>query len=319
MTAALQNVRKQSKSTEFGAKFQVAPCAKTSNYRHFMDKVKGKSELSKRLVENIAEKGPGAIVGFVPTMGALHAGHTALMDAARRECDVVVVSVFVNPTQFNDPRDLELYPRTPEADAERVASTGADVLWMPEVDDVYGGSVTKVPVDVGPATSVLEAARRPGHFDGVVAVVGRLLAAVRPHRLYLGEKDLQQVAVLRAWARTAHPEVEIRVCPTEREPDGLARSSRNLRLSGADRQIALHLSRALFSCASRVSADGDVAAAIADGRAQLQQVDGLELEYLEVVNGDTFLPGSGVADAPVYAVVAGRVGGVRLIDALRLA
>jgi pantoate--beta-alanine ligase len=319
MAAALQNVRKQSKSTEFGAKFQVAPCAKTRKYRHFMDKVKGKSELSKLLVEKIAVVGREAVVGFVPTMGALHEGHAALMHAARCECDVVVVSVFVNPTQFNDPKDLHLYPRTPEADAERVQSTGADVLWMPDVDDVYGSSVTKAPVDVGPATAVLEAAQRPGHFDGVVAVVGRLLEAVQPHRLYLGEKDLQQVAVLRAWARSAHPEVEIRVCPTDREPDGLARSSRNLRLSEADRQVALHLSRVLFACSKRVSADGDVAGAITAGRMQLQQIDGLELEYLEAVNGDSFLPAMGVVDAPVYAVVAGRVNGVRLIDTLRLA
>ncbi|MGA1373185.1 MAG: pantoate--beta-alanine ligase [Flavobacteriales bacterium] len=284
-----------------------------------MDKVKGKSELSRLLVGRIEKSGPNSSVGFVPTMGALHAGHAVLMETARRECDIVVVSVFVNPTQFNDSRDLELYPRTPEADAERVAATGADILWMPDVDDVYGGSVSKVPVDVGPATSVLEAARRPGHFDGVVAVVERLLEAVRPDRLYLGEKDLQQVAVLRAWARQAHPHVEIRVCPTEREPDGLARSSRNLRLSAADRQVALHLSRVVMGCAKQVAEGGTVDAAIAEGRAQLQGVDGLELEYLEAVHADTFLPAKGRGDAPVYAVVAAWVGGVRLIDAMRLA
>jgi pantoate--beta-alanine ligase len=137
--------------------------------------------------------------------------------------------------------------------------------------------------------------------------------------LYLGEKDLQQVAVLRAWARQAHPHVEIRVCPTEREPDGLARSSRNLRLSETDRRVALHLSRVLFACARRVVEGGDVVGTIAEGRVELQQVEGLELEYLEAVNGDTFELARDGAELPVYAVVAARVGGVRLIDAMRLA
>ena len=284
-----------------------------------MEKVKGKSDLYFRLVEFSAKSNSAAKVGFVPTMGALHAGHLSLIHRARVVCDVVVVSIFVNPTQFNDPQDLEKYPRTPEQDAELVEGAGADVLWMPEVEDVYGGQMVSPQVVLGACTAVLEAARRPGHFDGVVAVVDRLLAAVKPDVLFLGEKDLQQVAVLRAWAKSAYPALDVVVCPTERDADGLALSSRNARLSPAARSKALGLPQALMRCAERVQGGAEVQAELEAVRAALDATPGLTCEYVEAVDPDTFERVEVLGRDHVYVVAAVVVDGVRLIDNVRLA
>jgi pantoate--beta-alanine ligase len=284
-----------------------------------MEKVKGKSDLSNLLVEKFPVEGGWRPLGFVPTMGALHAGHISLMHKAREACPGVVVSIFVNPTQFNDPEDLRKYPRTPDADAALVESAGVDVLWLPEVVDLYGASLDCPRVDLGACTAVLEAAHRPGHFDGVVTVVGRLLEAVRPDVLYLGEKDLQQVAVLRAWAKTAFPELQLVVCPTARDPDGLAMSSRNARLRPDPRRIALQLPAALSQCAAHVQAGMDLRTALDAARERLKRTDGLACEYFEAVHPETFLPAEAQAEGPVYAVAAAVVDGVRLIDNVRLA
>jgi len=284
-----------------------------------MEKVKGKSELSFRLVEFSDKAGPSAKVGFVPTMGALHAGHLSLMERARATCDVVVVSVFVNPTQFNDPKDLAHYPRTPDADATWVERAGADVLWMPEVEDVYEGEAVRPKVLLGACTAVLEAARRPGHFDGVIAVVDRLCGAVQPDVLFLGEKDLQQVAVLRAWARVARPALEVVVCPTARDVDGLALSSRNARLSAEGRRVALQLPAALLRCAERVRAGAELQAEVQAVRTALGSTAGMTCEYVEAVDPDTFESVEARGTGPVYAVAAVVVEGVRLIDNVRLA
>jgi pantoate--beta-alanine ligase len=237
------------------------------------------------------------VVGFEPTMGALHRGHTTLFDVARRECDVVVASVFVNPTQFNDPADLAAYPRVEARDAAMADGAGVDVLFVPPVEEVYPeGHATKVVV-AGPALG-LEGTHRPGHFDGVATVCLKLFSMVQPHRAYFGQKDAQQVAVIRQMVRDLDLPLAIHVVPTVRDNDGLALSSRNARLSADERQRALALPRALArGLAAYRAGDDPVAAA----RAEL---GGVEPEYVAVV---TF------HQAPTL-VVAARVGATRLID-----
>jgi pantoate--beta-alanine ligase len=232
--------------------------------------------------------GPGSI-GLVPTMGAFHEGHRALFDAARRENDLVVVSLFVNPAQFDDPRDLGAYPRDPEQDERIAAEAGVDVLFAPAADELYPPGF-QTWVEVEELGSALEGAARPGHFRGVATICLKLFHLVRPRRAYFGQKDAQQVAVVRRLVRDldlAH-ELEIRVVPTVRDADGLALSSRNARLSPEERRAALALPRAL--------ATRDPARA----RALL---DGLEVDYVEVAP----------FDPPVLAAAV-RVGGTRLID-----
>ena len=237
------------------------------------------------------------VLGFVPTMGALHRGHTTLFDVARRECDRVVASVFVNPAQFNDPADLSAYPRTEARDGELAAAAGVDVLFVPSVEEVYRvGHATSVVVG-GPALG-FEGDHRPGHFDGVATVCLKLFEMVQPQRVYLGQKDAQQVAVLRQMVGDLDLPLEIRVVPTVRDEDGLALSSRNARLSTSERRRALALPRALRSGLTAFTRGQDPVAA---ARAQLDDVD---VEYVAVVSfhGDATL------------VLAARVGATRLID-----
>lgn len=236
-------------------------------------------------------------VGFVPTMGALHRGHTTLLNVARRECAVVVASVFVNPTQFNDPADLAAYPRVEDRDAELAADAGVDVLFVPGVDEVYPpGHATSV--SVGGAAIGYEGDHRPGHFDGVATVCLKLFSMVQADVAYFGQKDAQQLAVIRQMVRDFNLPLAIHVVPTVRDADGLALSSRNVRLSAADRQRALAIPRALGRGVAAHRAGGDVVAA---ARAELAEV---EVEYVAVVpfHGDPTL------------VVAARVGATRLID-----
>ena len=182
-----------------------------------------------------ALSGLNGTVGFVPTMGALHAGHLSLVERCRRECDVVVVSVFVNPTQFNDRNDLKNYPRTPEKDLALLEGAGVDVAFLPGVEDVYPQEDTRR-FDFGPVERVMEGPLRPGHFNGVGQVVSRLFDLVKPHRAYFGEKDFQQVAVIRELVRQLRMPVEIVACPIRRDADGLALSSRNALLNPAQRK-----------------------------------------------------------------------------------
>jgi len=240
---------------------------------------------------------PGSI-GLVPTMGALHAGHESLIRAARKENDVVVMSLFVNPAQFNDPRDLEAYPRDERRDAEIAERHGADVLFAPAQDEVYrAGATTKVIVEgLG---EVFEGAHRgPGHFAGVCTVVAKLFNMVQPDRAYFGQKDAQQVAVLKRMVADLDFPLEIRVQPTVREPDGLALSSRNMRLSEEERGRAVALSAAL-----RAAAEGGLEA----GREVLAEY-GIEPEYFAAVDPETFeTPGD-------LIVIAATIGTTRLID-----
>lgn len=256
-------------------------------------------------------------VGFVPTMGALHEGHLALVRRAAEVSDVVVASVFVNPTQFGPGEDFEAYPRQPERDAELLAAAGCDLLFAPAVETVYPpGDVTVVEV-AGPPAEGLEAACRPGHFRGVATVVARLLNLVGPALAVFGEKDAQQLAVVRRMVADLHFPVEIVAHPTVREPDGLAMSSRNAYLAAGERRAATALYRALTAAGDEIArGERDADRLRAAMRAVLEAEPGVEPEYAEVVDAETFRP---VADARGRLVlpVAARVGRTRLIDNLQ--
>ena len=253
----------------------------------------------------------GRSVGLVPTMGAFHAGHAALMRAARKACDLVVVSLFVNPTQFNDPADLAAYPRTAEQDAAMAQELGVDVLWAPSAEEMYPDGFATT-VTVGGLGEVLEgAARGPGHFAGVCTVVAKLFNAGEPDVAYFGQKDAQQVAVLRRMVRDLDFGLRIEVVPTVREPDGLALSSRNVHLAGEDRVRALRLSRALD--AARSAVDGGERDGERIRAAALQAMGDVEPDYLAVVDPDTLEPLTAV-NGRVLVAVAARVGPTRLID-----
>jgi len=247
-------------------------------------------------------------IGLVPTMGAFHEGHLSLMRAARERCDTVVVSLFVNPAQFDDAGDLGAYPRDEARDAALAEREGVDVLFAPAPEEVYPrGFATSV--HVAEVTGTLEGAHRPGHFDGVATVVTKLLNLVGPDVAFFGRKDAQQAAMVRRLVRDLDLAVEIDVRPTVREPDGLAMSSRNARLSPADRERATALARALRAVEG--AAEEGVEAALAAGRAELAGVD---VEYLEVVDPDTLRPVPSFEEAETLVAVAARVGEVRLID-----
>jgi pantoate--beta-alanine ligase len=244
-----------------------------------------------KLVRTIAELEAAPDAGLVPTMGALHAGHLALLDAARRENDAVVMSLFVNPAQFDAQADLAAYPRDEARDLEIAAAHGVDVVFAPEPGELYPDGFGTW---VEPAETGTEGTARPGHFRGVATVCLKLFNLVQPERAYFGQKDAQQVAVIRRLVRDLNVPVEIRVVPTVRDPDGLALSSRNQRLSASEREHALALPRALQAAAA-------AADPVAAARAPL---NGLDPEYVEVLE---------LGDAKVLAAAV-RVGSVRLID-----
>jgi pantoate--beta-alanine ligase len=256
-------------------------------------------------------------IGLVPTMGAFHDGHLSLMRQARGACDVVVVSLFVNPKQFNDAGDLQVYPRDEARDAALAAELGVDYLFAPSVDEVYPPGFATA-VAIRGLTDGLEGAHRGHeHFDGVTTVVTKLLNMVGPDLAYFGQKDAQQAAVIRRLVRDLDLPVEIHVCPTVREDDGLALSSRNALLSDADRRRATALSRALRAVRDAVSAgERDPEAARAAGLDALAEA-GIEPEYLAVVSPETMEPVRGIT-GEALAVIAARVGPVRLIDNLSL-
>lgn len=256
-------------------------------------------------------------IGFVPTMGALHQGHLSLIAKAGSECDIVVASIFVNPTQFNNPDDLKKYPRTVERDLELLGNQGCDVVFIPSVEEMYP-TPYKGHWDYGILSSSLEGHFRPGHFDGVLTIVKRFFEIVEPTKAYFGEKDFQQLAHIRRMAREEMPQIAIVGCPTTREEDGLAMSSRNMRLTPEERETALNISRILFEMKDK-KADLSPAELEDYGRTQLDLIPGLRLEYLEIVDASTFAP---VPDwdelfNPI-ALVAVYIGDIRLIDNLSL-
>jgi pantoate--beta-alanine ligase len=257
----------------------------------------------------------GRSVGLVPTMGAFHAGHAALMRAARKACDLVVVSLFVNPTQFNDPADLAAYPRTAEQDAAMAQELGVDVLWAPSAEEMYPDGFATT-VTVGGLGEVLEgAARGPGHFAGVCTVVAKLFNAGEPDVAYFGQKDAQQVAVVTRMVRDLDIPVRLETLPTVREPDGLALSSRNRRLNAEDRARALALSKALNAARDAVAAGERDAERVRE--AALAHLGGVDAEYLAIVDPDSFDSLARI-DGRVLVAVAARVGPVRLIDNILL-
>jgi pantoate--beta-alanine ligase len=254
----------------------------------------------------------GRTIGLVPTMGAFHEGHLSLIRQARERADVVVVSLFVNPTQFNDPADLERYPRDEARDAELAAEHGVDVLFAPEPGELYPDGFATT-VRVAGLGDVLEGAHRPGHFEGVATVVTKLLNIVSPDVAFFGQKDAQQAMLIKRLVRDLDLPVEIDVRPTVREPDGLALSSRNALLSPDERARAVALSRALDVVRAAVQ-EGEHDAATVRERALAAMHDfDVEAEYLELVSPDTLAPLERI-DGEALAVVAARVGPARLID-----
>lgn len=253
-------------------------------------------------------------VGFAPTMGALHQGHLELVRLSKRASDVAVVSIFVNPTQFNDPKDLEKYPRTPERDIELLISAGCDALFMPPVEEIYPpGHDLSIQLDFKQLAQVMEGQFRPGHFAGMATVVHRLLDIVRPQRLYMGQKDFQQLSIVRDMLRQLQIPVELVMCPTMREADGLAMSSRNVRLSPQMRSVAPIIYQILVW--AKVELTLRDALKIQQEALQKLTDAGLRPEYFDIVDGITLLPVTHWADSKfIVACTAAFAGEVRLID-----
>lgn len=260
----------------------------------------------------------GLSLGFVPTMGALHAGHMSLVEKARAANDRVAVSVFVNPTQFNNPTDLATYPRTEEADLALLEAAGVDVAFVPTVEEMYPEPDTRV-FDLGAVAEVMEGAMRPGHFNGVAQVVSRLFAMVKPTRAYFGEKDFQQIAVIRRMVELegGFDGLEIVDVPIKREDDGLAMSSRNVRLTPEMRAAAPAIRKALLHAVelAKTAAPAEVIAATVS---EINAVQGLETEYFQIVDGPTCQPISSWSESrqPVGCVTV-YAGDVRLIDNIK--
>ena len=256
-------------------------------------------------------------VGFVPTMGALHAGHRSLVERARRENDTVVVSVFVNPTQFNDKNDLKNYPRTPEADCAILEAAGADIVFMPTVEDIYPEPDTRQ-FDFGLVDKVMEGATRPGHFNGVAQVVSRLFALVNPARAYFGEKDFQQIAVIKAMVEQLSIDVEIVECVIVRGEDGLALSSRNELLTPEHRAAAPHIYATISQCAAKMETMSpeeltNWVVATIDSNPLLKTI------YFEAVDARTMQRVEKWSDSErIQGCCAVQAGNIRLIDNIRI-
>ncbi len=260
-------------------------------------------------------RGEGRVIGLVPTMGALHEGHTALVKQARKECSQVIASVFVNPKQFGPKEDYKKYPRDLEKDAENLAAVGVDALFAPEAADVYPDGF-RTYVNVEGISERLEGRSRPGHFRGVATVVLKLFEIVQPHFAYFGRKDAQQVRIIGEMARDLNLDAGIVVCPIVREAHGLALSSRNAYLGGEERKAATVLHRALVAVGNELAGGVRDAAQLQSVMRRIIEAEPLAtLDYAEIVRADTFEPVVRVAQ-PCYAVLAVFVGKTRLIDNL---
>ncbi|MGA8382101.1 MAG: pantoate--beta-alanine ligase [Stellaceae bacterium] len=258
-------------------------------------------------------RGSGEGIGLVPTMGALHAGHMALVGAARTQCDRVVASIFVNTKQFAANEDLGSYPRPEAADLDLLRAAGVDLAFVPAAPEIYPPRFSTL-VRVGGLSEGLCGAHRAGHFDGVATVVAKLLIQSLPDAAYFGEKDYQQLMVVRRLARDLDLPMRIEAVATVREPDGLALSSRNVYLSAEERRRAPELARALHGIAARLAEEpGAVAAALGQGRAELENA-GLAVEYLEIRDAETLAPVDGEISAPARVLAAIHLGRTRLID-----
>ena len=255
------------------------------------------------------------IIGFVPTMGALHAGHTALVERAKLECAPVIASIFVNPKQFGPKEDFAKYPRALEADSEKFAAAGVDALFLPEAAEIYPSGF-RTYVTVEGLSDRLEGRSRPGHFRGVATVVMKLLEIVQPHFAYFGRKDAQQVRIISQMARDLNFDTEIVVCPIVREPDGLALSSRNASLTEGERRAATVLHRALEAARTELAAGvRDSLQLQAAMRRVLEAEPQAAVDYAEIVDADSFEPVLRIA-RPSYVLLAAFIGKTRLIDNL---
>ncbi|SFE92428.1 pantoate--beta-alanine ligase [Chitinophaga sp. CF118] len=257
-------------------------------------------------------------IGFVPTMGALHHGHLSLIAKAKETCDLVVCSIFVNPTQFNDPSDFEKYPVTIDNDILQLTDAGTDVLFLPSVQEMYPeGLDVKTHYDFGSLETILEGAHRPGHFQGVGQVVHKLLNLVKPDQLFMGQKDFQQCLIVNRLLKLIDSKAQLVVCPTLREPDGLAMSSRNMRLNATERQNALHIYKALIYVKGNIHKASF--SEILNNASNQLKMNGFDVDYIELVSmeedGSVTFP-KATGNRPVYAVIAAREisSDVRLID-----
>ncbi len=262
------------------------------------------------------EREQGHSVGLVPTMGALHAGHASLVERSVKENDVTVVSIFLNPTQFNDKKDLERYPRTLEADCELLEKCGAQVVFAPSVEEVYPEPDTRV-FSYPPTDAVMEGAFRPGHFNGVCQIVSKLFDYVEPDRAYFGEKDYQQICVIRRMVEDLKMDINIVACPVIREESGLARSSRNTLLSDDERQLAAHIYRVLSESRKKQMSVAETHDFVVR---EIDAIEGLKVQYFSIVDGLTLADVSTWDDAEsvvgCITVYCGAVP-IRLIDHIR--
>jgi pantoate--beta-alanine ligase len=257
-------------------------------------------------------KSEGATLGVVPTMGALHDGHLSLVRAAQRDCDRVIVTIFVNPKQFNNPDDLAKYPRTETADAALLAPLGVDAVFAPDADQLYPDGFATF-VRVTGISERLEGLHRPGHFDGVATVVAKLFGITLADRAYFGEKDWQQLQIVRRMAADLNLPTEVVACPTIRESDGLARSSRNTRLSSEARAVASALPREMSGAARAMRTGMPVPQALAAATAGLLAAGFEQVDYMDLCDAETLL-WIDRGDGPARLLAAAWVGGVRLID-----
>lgn len=268
-----------------------------------------------RLRESVAAlRAGGATIALVPTMGALHAGHIALIDEARLRADHVVASIFVNPKQFGAGEDLDAYPRRAASDARMLADAGCALLWLPDVATMYPDGFATT-ISVSGVTDGLDGAARPGHFDGVATVVAKLFNQVRPDIALFGEKDYQQLAVIRRMAADLDFGIEIVGVATQRDEDGLALSSRNAYLDAAERAAARALPRALGDAAAAISAGEDAGGAIARAKETILKAGFASIDYIALCDAETLEPVTG-ADRPARLLAAARIGTTRLIDNL---
>jgi pantoate--beta-alanine ligase len=261
----------------------------------------------------LTEKNKGKKIGFVPTMGALHQGHIALITEAKSQNDVVVCSIFVNPTQFNNPEDLKKYPKTLEADIDKLEAADCSILFLPEVEEMYPAGETQKYYELGFLETVLEGKYRPGHFQGVCMIVDKLLQAVNPHVLYLGKKDYQQCMVVKAMMHVEKHEASLVICETIREKDGLAMSSRNMRLDATQRQQALRIIDTLHGIQKNIQ-PGDLTALKKEATDYLTK-NGYKVDYTEIADADTLkLQDNWDGKKKLVALVAAYLNEVRLID-----
>ena len=254
----------------------------------------------------------GKTIGFVPTMGALHAGHLSLIEQARKTAEIIVCSIFVNPTQFNDKKDLENYPRPVDDDIRKLNEFKCDILFIPEVDEMYNSS-EKWAIELGNLDTVLEGKIRPGHYQGVTQIVKKLFDIVNPDFAFFGQKDYQQFMVISYMVKKFRMKVKLVLCPIIREEDGLAMSSRNIYISAADRINSLALFhalskfRALYKTKSILQLKTEITSF-------LKSAPGIEMEYFEIFNAKSFKPATTKRSGSIIALVAAKVGSIRIID-----